>query len=135
MKSGDKDVLTMAELFASLQADIWSELENQESDALEISTLRQGLQRQYLQMLTNLVSQDATLGSLTSLRDFMASLFTLGAPEQANVLARHHLKQLQKNIDRALRKRDDEMNLATKAHLQDTRDRIEEVLNPNSRSR
>jgi hypothetical protein len=135
MKSGDKDVLTMAELFASLQADIWSELENQESDALEISTLRQGLQRQHLQMLTNLVSQDATLGSLTSLRDFMASLFTLGAPEQANVLARHHLKQLQKNIDRALRKRDDDMNLSTKAHLQDTRDRIEQMLNPNSRSR
>ena len=136
MKSGDKDVLTMAELFASLQADIWSELEDKESDTLEISTLRQGLQRQYLQMLTNLVSQDVDeLWDSTTIQDFMASLFTLGAPKQAGVLARYHLQELQENIDRSLRKRDDEMNLTTKAHLQDTRDRIEEVLNPGSRSR
>jgi hypothetical protein len=136
MKSGNTDILTLAELFARLQADIWSELENQEADALEISTLRQGLQRQYLQMLTNMVDQDIDgFFNATTWRELMASLFTLGAPEQAIVLARYHLQELNNSVDRALRKRDDDMNLSTKAHLQDIRDRIEEVLNPNSRSR
>ncbi|MFM6007664.1 MAG: hypothetical protein ACKPA7_27895, partial [Sphaerospermopsis kisseleviana] len=73
---------------------------------LEISSLRRGLQRQYVNFLTAMV------------------LRKVDVPEDARTLAWYKLKQLDHQLKRV--RSDDEY---TKAHLLETRDRIEKALN------
>ncbi|MDY6902220.1 MAG: hypothetical protein SWZ49_29740, partial [Cyanobacteriota bacterium] len=80
-------------------------LEPKDKD-IEISSLRRGLQRKYLDILANMV------------------LRKVKVPEDARTLAWYKLRQLAEKLDDA--KSEDEY---TKAHLLETRQRISKVLN------
>jgi hypothetical protein len=104
LKSQPGKTLTMPELFTTLQTGIWTEV-LQPKGKLQISSLRRGLQRQYVNFLTAMV------------------LRKVDVPEDARTLAWYKLKQLDQQLKRV--RSDDEY---TKAHLLETRDRIEKAL-------
>ncbi|WP_353933111.1 zinc-dependent metalloprotease [Okeanomitos corallinicola TIOX110] len=104
LKSEPGKALTLPELFTSLQTDIWSEI-LEPKGKLKISSLRRGLQRQHVNFLTAMV------------------LRKVDVPEDARTLAWYKLKQLNLAL-RRVRSEDD----YTKAHLLETRDRIEKTL-------
>ncbi|QYX32160.1 zinc-dependent metalloprotease [Sphaerospermopsis torques-reginae] len=105
LKSKPVEALTIPELFNTLQTGIWTEV-LQPKGKLEISSFRRGLQRQYVNFLTAMV------------------LRKVDVPEDARTLAWYKLKQLDQQLKRV--RSDDEY---TRAHLLETRDRIEKALN------
>lgn len=127
-KSGDR--LTISELFESLYQGIWSEVAVLEQETPEVSSLRRGLQRHHLNILSNLVLRRGrqSLDSAQSFVDFMALRTTLDAPEDARVLARYQLRQIYQDVGRALSRYGRQMDVATLAHWEDVRDRIDRVL-------
>ncbi|MBJ7297600.1 MAG: zinc-dependent metalloprotease, partial [Dolichospermum sp.] len=105
LKSETGKSLTLPELFDTLQTGIWSEV-LQPKGKLKISSLRRGLQREYLNVLMGMVlRKEAT-------------------PEDARTLAWYKLKQLNNQLKRV--NSEDEY---TQAFLWETRDRIEKTLN------
>ncbi|MGG6263581.1 MULTISPECIES: zinc-dependent metalloprotease [unclassified Leptolyngbya] len=100
--------LTIPELFDSLQSSIWGDVITPQ-DNLKLSGLRRALQRQYMEAMISMMLRQADV------------------PEDARTVARYELKQLQKSIDRALR-RVNEKEVYTKAHLEEARDRIGKAL-------
>jgi hypothetical protein len=104
LKSETGEALTLPELFNSLQEGIWTEVIQPEGD-LKISSLRRGLQRQYVNFLTYMV------------------LRQVNVPEDARSLAWYKLKQLNYRLSR-VKSRDE----YTRAHLLETRDRIQKTL-------
>ncbi|MGF1458120.1 MAG: zinc-dependent metalloprotease [Leptolyngbyaceae cyanobacterium] len=130
-KTEAEDVLTLAELYESLYQSIWSEMTTATDNMAEISSLRRGLQRHHLNILSNLVLRRTFWDALSaqSFNEFIAVLSTVGAPEDARVLARYQLRQIQQDISDTLSRYDDRMAVTTQAHLEDVRDRITRVLN------
>ena len=106
LKSKSGEALTLPELFNTLQDSIWTEVLKPKDKDIEISSLRRGLQRKYLDILTNMV------------------LRKVNVPEDARTLAWYKLRQLGEKLDDV--KSEDEY---TKAHLLETRQRISKVLN------
>ncbi|MEO1430067.1 MAG: zinc-dependent metalloprotease [Cyanobacteria bacterium J06633_8] len=106
LKSRSGEALTLPELFNTLQDSIWTEVLKPKDKEIEISSLRRGLQRKYLDILSNMV------------------LRKVNVPEDARTLAWYKLRQLAEKLDDA--KSEDEY---TNAHLLETRQRISKVLN------
>jgi len=106
LKSKSGESLTLPELFDTLQAGIWTEVFKPTSGGIKISSLRRGLQRQHLDMLSGMV------------------LRTERVPEDARSLAWYKLRQLDEKLKNVNSKDD-----YTKAHLLESRDRIHKVLN------
>jgi hypothetical protein len=106
LKSRPDQALTLPELFNTLQNDIWTEVLKPNDKPVVISSLRRGLQRRYIDKLTQMVLRKERV------------------PEDARTLAWYKLKQLNEKLD-GLSSSDE----YTKAHLQETRDRINKVLN------
>ncbi|WP_298904215.1 zinc-dependent metalloprotease [uncultured Nostoc sp.] len=106
LKTKPENALTLPELFETLQSGIWTEVIKPKDKPMKISSLRRGLQRQYLDILTGMVLRKESV------------------PEDARTLAWYKLKQLDEKLKGV--NSDDEY---TKAHLLETRDRIEKVLN------
>ena len=129
-KSESEDNLTIAELFESLYQGVWSEVASLEEVAPEVSSLRRGLQRHHLNILSNLVLRRSaqSMGSIQSFVDYMALMTTLGAPEDARVLARYQLRQIYQDVGRALSRYGGQIDVATLAHWEDVRDRIDQTL-------
>ena len=129
-KTDTEDVLTIAELFESLYQTVWSEVTQTEDTVPEVSSLRRGLQRHHLNTLSNLVLRRTLWDALSaqSFTDFMALVSTLGAPEDARVLARYQLRQISQDVEDTLSRYGGRMAITTQAHLEDVRDRIERVL-------
>jgi hypothetical protein len=105
LKSETGKSLTLPELFDTLQTGIWSEV-LQPKGKLKISSLRRGLQREYLNVLMGMVLRKES------------------TPEDARTLAWYKLKQLNNQLKRV--NSEDEY---TQAFLLETRDRIEKTLN------
>jgi hypothetical protein len=106
LKTAQGKSLPLPELFDTLQSGIWTEVVNpQKNKPLQIASLRRGLQRQYLTLLTDMVLRKRSV------------------PEDARTLAWYKLRQLKDKLDGA--SSSDEY---TKAHLLETRDRIQKVL-------
>jgi type IV pilus biogenesis protein CpaD/CtpE len=55
-------------------------------------------------------------------------LRTATVPEDARTLAWYELRGLRKGLDRAMKKQDKNLDTYTKAHLEETRDRITKAL-------
>lgn len=129
-KTESEDVLTLAELYESLYQSIWSEMTPAKDAVPDISSLRRGLQRHHLNILSNLVLRRTLWDALSaqSFNEFVATLSTLGAPEDARVLARYQLRQIQDDISDTLSGYNGRMAVTTQAHLEDVRDRITRVL-------
>ena len=106
LKSRSGEALTLPELFNTLQDGIWTEVLKPKDKDIEISSLRRGLQRGYLDILSNMV------------------LRKVNVPEDARTLAWYKLRQLSEKLEDA--ESDDEY---TKAHLLETQQRISKVLN------
>ncbi|MEH2267084.1 MAG: zinc-dependent metalloprotease [Nostoc sp.] len=106
LKTPEGKALTLPELFDTLQSGIWTEVIKPKGKPMKITSLRRGLQRQYLDILTGMVLR----------KEYV--------PEDARTLAWYKLKQLDEKLKGV--NSDDEY---TKAHLLETRDRIEKVLN------
>jgi hypothetical protein len=99
------DPLTMAEIFEGLREAIWAELKVGKN----VSSFRRNLQRRHL--------------------DYMVLLFIrpgFGLPEDARTLARADLRDIRDGADRSLKT--GRLDRITKAHLEETRDRINAVL-------
>ncbi|MEH2177550.1 zinc-dependent metalloprotease [Nostoc sp.] len=106
LKTPQGKALTLPELFDTLQSDIWTEVIQPKGKPMKIASLRRGLQRQYLDILTSMVLRKENV------------------PEDARTLAWYKLKQLDEKL-KGVNSEDE----YTKAHLLETRDRIEKVLN------
>jgi hypothetical protein len=94
-------------LFAGVQEAIWRD--TLKGDALSVNTYRRALQRAHLKKLSELVVKDGA------------------APEDARSLARRSLVNLRDQLRAASRGKNIEEN--TRAHLDDSIARIEQVLN------
>jgi hypothetical protein len=106
LKTKAENALSLPELFDTLQSGIWTEVIKPKGQPMKIASLRRGLQREYLDILTGMVLR----------KEYV--------PEDARTLAWYKLKQLDEKLKGV--NSDDEY---TKAHILETRDRIEKVLN------
>ncbi|WP_341526606.1 zinc-dependent metalloprotease [Nostoc sp. UHCC 0302] len=106
LKTQSGEALTLPELFDTLQSGIWTEVLKPKNQPLKITSLRRGLQREYLNILTAMVLRKESV------------------PEDARTLAWYKLTQLDDKLKQV--NSDDEY---TKAHILETRDRIEKILN------
>ncbi|TBR60515.1 DUF5117 domain-containing protein [Mastigocladus laminosus UU774] len=104
-KNKTENSLSLPELFNTLQNGIWTEVLKPQGKTIEISSLRRGLQRRYVETLNEMVLRKQEV------------------PEDARTLAWYKLKQLSEKLDNV--RGGDEY---TKAHLLETRDRIKKVL-------
>jgi hypothetical protein len=129
-KATDDNVLTMADLYSSLHEGVWGEVAHAGETPPRISSLRRGLQRHHLNQLANLVLRRSFWDALSaqSFTDFMALASTLGAPEDARVLARYQLREIRQEVQSTLNRYGDDLAITTRAHLEDVRDRITQVL-------
>jgi hypothetical protein len=100
--------LTIPELFSTVQTAVWQDVIDPKG-TLHLSTLRRGLQREHLNRLANMVLRRSQV------------------PEDARTLAWYSIKQLREQLDDALRQ-GGSMDLATRAHLEETRNRILKTL-------
>jgi len=101
---------TMAEMFNGLQESIWSELYG--SGVPKINSFRRALQRDHLSRLTGLMVNPSGL-----------------YPEDAGTMARANLSDLRGKLDGSLRGAPAaSMDAMTRAHLEETRARIEAAL-------
>ena len=129
-KTESEDRLTIAELFESVYQGIWSEVAALDEVAPEVSSLRRGLQRHHLDILSNMVLRRDRQAFDPS-QSFVAAAAmnaTLGAPEDARVLARYQLQQIYRDVGRALSRHGRRMDVVTLAHWEDVRDRVDQVL-------
>jgi Met-zincin/Domain of unknown function (DUF5117)/Domain of unknown function (DUF5118) len=106
LKTKPENTLSLPELFDTLQSGVWTEVIKPKGKPMKIASLRRGLQREYLDILTGMVLR----------KEYV--------PEDARTLAWYKLKQLDEKLKEV--NSEDEY---TKAHLLETRDRIEKVLN------
>ncbi|WP_066382625.1 zinc-dependent metalloprotease [Anabaena sp. CA = ATCC 33047] len=116
LKSQPDQVLTIPELFDSLQTGIWTEIVATQQPQ-PISSIRRSLQREHLNIMLEML------------------LDTKDLPEDACTLAWYELRQLQKAINIKLRKFGKQLDIYTLAHLQFTSDRITKALNAQLLSR
>jgi hypothetical protein len=103
--SDGEEPFTLAEMFRGVRRTIWSEL----AAPSDINSFRRALQRAHLDKLTSLVLGPAD-----------------DVPEDAVTLARSDLVTLKHNMDNALASGG--LNAYSRAHLQESRARIEAVL-------
>ncbi|MEL7144589.1 MAG: zinc-dependent metalloprotease, partial [Cyanobacteria bacterium J06573_11] len=129
-KADTEDILTIAEVFDSIYQGVWTELASPSEAVQDLSSLRRGLQRHHLSILSNLVlrKSGAALAESQSFLDFVALAVTLGAPDDARVLARYQLGQMYDDVNRALRRSSGNMDITTRAHWEEVRDRIDRIL-------
>mgnify|MGYP006278082361 CR=1 FL=1 len=129
LKATETAPLTLADLLDTLTQDIWSELMDDSTPSSSIASVRRGLQRHYVNILSSLVLRNASRSiSAANLLDFVAMEITWDAPEDARVLARYQLRQIQGRLTRTLQRQGEQMELTSRAHLEDVRDRIGKVL-------
>lgn len=127
-KNGADKTFTLAELMQSLQNNIWQEVQHPQA-GMTITTTRRSLQRHYVDILIGLMRQDPNLAfSATSFSDFLQNIRVLGAPPDAQILARYQLRQLQGQIKRVLDRQGGDLDLLSRAHLADLVDRINEAM-------
>jgi len=100
--------LTMGEVFSGVREAIWAE----EKPAQNINSFRRNLQRRHLDYLIRIVIAPGG-----------------GTPEDARTLARSDLNEILKDTNTVLKSLTAKLDRITRAHLEETRDRISAVLN------
>jgi hypothetical protein len=133
LKTPPGEALTLPELFTTLQAGIWTELW-QDQQPVKLTSLRRALQRQHMNLLMNMVLRTNALETARTFPDFIVAVRTDAVPEDARSLAWYNLRELRDRISSTLNRQREEMDLATKAHLQESLDRIAKALDAPLRS-
>ncbi|WP_206069952.1 zinc-dependent metalloprotease [Nodosilinea sp. P-1105] len=130
LRTIEAEPFTLAELFDTLSQTIWAEVLTPGPDPTPMSSLRRGLQRHHLNILTSLFLRNPdAAANAPSLLEAIAIDTTYGAPEDARLLARYHLRQLQGAVANYLRRHGQRLDVTTQAYLEDVSDRITAVLN------
>jgi hypothetical protein len=109
LKSQPQQALTLPELFTTLQNDIWMEVLNPDTTPTNISSLRRAVQREHLKIMTDMMLRKSNV------------------PEDARTLAWYNLRRLREKLNKAVA-RSGKLDEYTKAHLEETRDRIAKTL-------
>ncbi|MGL5136029.1 MAG: zinc-dependent metalloprotease, partial [Planktothrix sp.] len=109
LKTTANNALTIPELFETIQNGIWTEI-LANNGTIEISSLRRSLQREHLDILSKMVLRQISI------------------PEDAETLAWYQLKQLNNQLVNTLKRNKNRMNAYTLAHLEQTHNRIQKVL-------
>ncbi|VXD10806.1 zinc-dependent metalloprotease [Planktothrix paucivesiculata] len=109
LKTTANNALTLPELFETLQNGIWTEI-LAPNGTIEISSIRRSLQREHLDILSKMV------------------LRKISIPEDAETVAWYQLKQLNNQLEITLKRSRNKMNAYTLAHLEQTQNRIQKVL-------
>ncbi|MFL5339876.1 MAG: zinc-dependent metalloprotease [Gemmataceae bacterium] len=122
--------LNLAEVFRALTDSVWSDLPTLDKPAADKSSiLRRNLQREHVKKLTALVlGRPSSLGSLDELLAMMRHGAGGNVPADARSLARLHLRDLGKRMDLALADQKSPLDDATKAHLEECKERIAKAL-------
>jgi hypothetical protein len=116
MKAEPENVLQLPEVFETLQSSIWQEVLSPAGGEISISSTRRSLQREHLDILMGMVLRQSRV------------------PEDARSLAWYELVQLRDELGKVIRKRGNDMDDYTRAHLEETRDRIAKALNAQMQS-
>ena len=118
--------LQISELLRTLTDSIWSELDGAKG-ILECSIIRRNLQRDHLSRLNKLVlgNRGSPFGDMFGFAVFSSSS---SYPADARSLARSHLIEIKNLITATLAKDGLEIEEATRAHLEESSDLIEKVL-------
>ena len=135
------DPLRIEEVFRSLTDGIWVDLipanpADGKTPSLAVSNIRRNLQREYLRRLDEMVLGNAAnpLGDR-----FGYMVITVGGgksvPADAKALARLHLNEIGDRIDKALARKDVNVDDTTRAHLGECRHKIAKVLDAGLDSR
>ena len=111
LKSAPETALRLPEVLNTVQKDIWKEVLQPTNKKMEISTFRRSLQREHLAILIGMVLRKTNV------------------PEDARSLAWYELRQLREGLSKSVRNLDRNADAYTRAHLEETRDRISKVLN------
>jgi hypothetical protein len=127
VEEGEHESLQIAEVFRTLTDSIWSELEEAE-DELECSTIRRNLQRDHLGRLNRLVLGNRRRSSGDLFGFIIFSGGSSSYPADARSLARLHLIEIAERIEAALDNDGLEVDETTRAHLEESIDMIEKVL-------
>jgi hypothetical protein len=101
--------LTIPDLLNFLQTTIWREVLQPEEN-LTLSSLRRGLQREHLNQMIRMV------------------LYKVPVPDDARTVARYELKQLRTALETQLRRKSKQLDVVTRAHLEEVSDRITKAL-------
>jgi hypothetical protein len=115
LKTPPEQAFTIPELFETLQGSIWREVIDP-ADKIQLSSLRRGLQREYTDRLVRIV------------------LRTTAVPEDARTVAWYQLKQLRSALDNTIKRKGRAMDVYTRAHFEESRDRINKALDAQLRS-
>lgn len=117
----EEDTYTPFELMDDLRNNIWSELDN---NSPEIGVYRRNLQRGYIERMEYLMTQEP------SIPPQFAQFFSINVDvSQSDIrpVVREQLSILQDDVENAINRTNDR---ATRVHLTDAQQRIENVLNP-----
>lgn len=127
LKVEKEEAFTLAELFRGVSDAVWSDLPR-EGMAAPSSVIRRNLQREHLKELTNLVlGKKSSGGGLFII--FGGGGGSGNAPADAKSLARMHLRDIHKRITRIVEDKESKLDDTTRAHLEESQDRIAKVLN------
>jgi hypothetical protein len=122
-----EQALTVADVFRAATDGIWSEYAPDDKRTVTPSVIRRNLQREHLKKLTTLV-----LGQKPTQYDMFLLMFGLdsgsSAPPDARSLARLHLREVNQRIGVALKDKQGSLDEATRAHLEECKERITKVL-------
>jgi hypothetical protein len=127
----DEDALTVAELLDTLTKSIFAEVNSLKpgdytNRKQAISSVRRNLQRSYLKRLTSIVLGPQQ-SALQSSGGFVVIGSTSRVPDDVQSLAHAQLKSLDASLKKALASKV-KLDDYTRAHLQDTQERIRKVL-------
>lgn len=111
LKSSPESALRLPEVLDTVQKNVWQEVLQPTNKKMEISTFRRSLQREHLAILMGMVLRKTNV------------------PEDARSLAWYELRQLREGLSKSIRNLDRSADAYTRAHLEETRDRISKVLN------
>ena len=109
LKSSPESALRLPEVLDTVQKNVWQEVLQPTNK--KISTFRRSLQREHLAILIGMVLRKTSV------------------PEDARSLAWYELRQLREGLSKSIRNLDRNADAYTRAHLEETRDRISKVLN------
>ena len=122
--------LELAEVFRTVTDGIWSDLPlkpaGDDKRTIPSSIVRRNLQREHLKKLTSMV-----LGEKPR-NDYYYVFFygsPTSAPPDARSLARAHLREIGRRIDVTLKDKKASVDETTRAHLDESKERIAKVLN------
>jgi hypothetical protein len=127
----DARPLAVSEVFRAVTDGVWSDLPKGDEKAdLKSSIVRRNLQREHVKKLTALVLGDKSRSGPISLEELFEMMAGGGGsvPPDARSLARFHLTEIGKRIDRALKAGPAGADETTVAHLEECKERIAKVL-------